>query len=518
VNVQEEEASVMDLPEGPDMLIRTKKMLLPSMEGFIGGEIAVRDGRISHIAVKGSVPLEERWGLDVVDLKEDMLCPAFYDAHMHLYQWSLSRSAVDLSMERSWEGVLGRLKDVATGKSENELFDGSGLLVGVDYDDSQFMDSYAPSLERLDRTFSNVPVLIRRVCGHVLYLNTSAAESMGIPISQIRDGPLKDDRAMVASWNVPFGSGSVEKALSAGIGALWSLGIAGGVEILPERVVGQMLGHFEASGGGSRLSVCVSERKGRTLRGMCPGTTDWSDIASESEGVCSPSLPEVLFEKHFMDGSIGAGTASFNKEFSEMFPQCDTLMDRGTLMEKAVSGLEDGLLPMVHAIGDRAISSTIEPLLGVDAPFRIEHVEALTRDHMDILNGTKGCLSLQPNFQRNWGQKGGLYGSRLGPARFHLNPFRSLSLSGVNWCFGSDMMPPGPLYGIMGAMEHDEVWERLDPITAFRGYSEMSAKFSIRGSKALGTIKKGAWADLLVMRQDLSCVKALYIAGVRKHW
>ncbi|MCU0798251.1 MAG: amidohydrolase family protein [Candidatus Thermoplasmatota archaeon] len=506
----------MALTEGPDMLVRTNRMLLPLIDGFVGGEIAVRDGRISFIAVNGNVPNEDRRGLEVIDHKDDILCPAFYDAHMHLYQWSISRAAVDLSMERSWKGVVAKLKAVATGKSGNELFDSSGLLVGVDYDDSNFTDGGSPSLEQLDRSFGRIPVVIRRICGHILHLNSSAAYSMGIPIARLRDGPLKDDEAMTTSWKIPFGSGSIEKALSAGIRTLWSLGIAGGVEILPESVVGQMFEHFQAIGGGSRLSISVSGRKGRDLIGRCHGAVEWSDIANARDGACSPSLPEVLFEKHFMDGSIGAGTASFSKEFSGLSRSCETLMDRETLIEKVVSGREDGLLPMVHAIGDRAISHAIEALSRTEAPFRIEHSEALTKVHLKALKGTKGCLSLQPNFQRVWGRKGGLYSSRLGTAYLRLNPFRSLKMSGVDWCFGSDMMPPGPLYGMVGAIEHDDPGERLDPITALRGYSERSACFSLRGSSSLGVIREGAWADLVVLKPDLTTVKALYIAGVLK--
>jgi predicted amidohydrolase YtcJ len=279
-----------------------------------------------------------------------------------------------------------------------------------------------------------------------------------------------------------------------------------------------MVESFKASGGGSRLSVCLSGRESRTIRGKCHGSNDWSGISDNSEGTCSPTSPEVLFEKHFMDGSIGAGTACFSKEFSKMSIGCKILLDSETLKERAVSGLEDGLLPMVHAIGDEAISCVIEPLLSSNVPFRIEHSEALTKDHLKGLKGTKGCLSLQPNFQRIWGQKGGLYSSRLGPAYRRLNPFRSLSTSSVNWCFGSDMMPPGPIFGIAGATGHIDRNERLGTVMAFKGYSEMSARFSIRGSNDLGVIKEGAWADLIVVGPDLSGVKALYLEGIRKHW
>jgi predicted amidohydrolase YtcJ len=104
---------------------------------------------------------------------------------------------------------------------------------------------------------------------------------------------------------------------------------------------------------------------------------------------------------------------------------------------------------------------------------------------------------MQPNFIRRWGMAGGLYERVLGRERAaRSNPYAELARAGVPLAFGSDAMPIGPLYGLMGAIEHPVAEQRLSVVDAVVA--------ATRGGPAsvderAGSIEVGADADLAVL-------------------
>jgi hypothetical protein len=110
--------------------------------------------------------------------------------------------------------------------------------------------------------------------------------------------------------------------------------------------------------------------------------------------------------------------------------------------------------------------------------------------------GVRPCV--QPNFVGEWGHPGGLYERALGVERTRaMNPFRTLLRAGTGVFFGSDGMPPSPLYGIRSALKHPVESERLTLAEAHHLYTAEAA--AAVGDEDPPALRPGARADVVVL-------------------
>jgi hypothetical protein len=78
------------------------------------------------------------------------------------------------------------------------------------------------------------------------------------------------------------------------------------------------------------------------------------------------------------------------------------------------------------------------------------------------------------------------------------NPLRTLESAGVAFAFGSDGMPPGPLFGIGGAVRHPVPSQSLAPTSALARYT--GAGGEIPGHECDGgVIERDRRADFAVL-------------------
>jgi predicted amidohydrolase YtcJ len=177
----------------------------------------------------------------------------------------------------------------------------------------------------------------------------------------------------------------------------------------------------------------------------------------------------------------------------------------------------------MHAIGDRAIDQALDALARAPSDarnFRIEHCEIVGASQLERLQDSPVFLAVQPNFIRNWAVPGGIYDERLGAGRLRsCNPLRTFKKAGISFVFGSDGMPPGPLYGLKGATEHRIREERLSPADAIDCYTRHPNRVGLHGRDA-GVLAEGRLADLVVLDQnplegdlDQICVTKTIIGG-----
>ncbi len=157
---------------------------------------------------------------------------------------------------------------------------------------------------------------------------------------------------------------------------------------------------------------------------------------------------------------------------------------------------------MTHAIGDRAITSTLDAYeaAGVTEAdrARIEHCELPGEKHLDRMAATGVICSMQPNFIQ-WSGPGRLYERRLGAARdASIDPHRRVIDAGVRLAFGSDHMPLGPVAGIHRAVNAPHDAQRIGVAEALRAYTAGGAYAGFAEADR-GTIEAGGVADLIVL-------------------
>jgi predicted amidohydrolase YtcJ len=110
-----------------------------------------------------------------------------------------------------------------------------------------------------------------------------------------------------------------------------------------------------------------------------------------------------------------------------------------------------------------------------------------------------------------------LYESALGKMGLGLNPFRDIDGSGVPWCFGTDMMPPGPLFAIKGSVSPYSSEQSISAIRSLVGFASDSSILSFLKRRSPCSMEKGAPANLVVMDNELENVRMTFKMGRLVH-
>ncbi len=422
----------------------------------------------------------------LIDLNGGCLLPGFIDAHIHLIHTGLVESGwrIDLA-NRSRAEVLEILAQAATAR------DGE-WVVGYGWDESTWVDRAYLTMEELDRISPHAPLMAIRLDGHLLTVNRKGMERIpaAAPDALIdrKRGLLREGAVSALVNTVKPDRRAMSDALDAVAGLCHRLGITS-VHTMSR------LEHFEAM---------MMERSDRKLRiTICPEVASFEKLSAVGlkTGYGDPWL-RFGGIKIFADGSIGAANAAVSEPFlsgglGELNHETETLCQ---WVQKAD---RSGWQTIIHAIGDRAIEQVIgvHEALGTDASLRhrIEHFELPQRPQLERVKSAGLHLSMQPNFTANWSGSDSLYVDRLGTKRDQLsNPLRLIHDLEIPLAFGSDGMPPSPLYGLHGATQGAYPEQRLTLEEALARYTEGGAYFGFSETET-GRLAPGMKADLVVL-------------------
>ncbi len=432
----------------------------------------------------------------VLDAQGKPVLPGFIDAHMHPVSLGLKRLRLNLSEVRSLKELLWLVQNASSSFSRPP----SRWVIGYDWDESLFADERRyPTRRDLDKVAPEVPVALRRIDGHIWVVNTKALEVMKPPLDNPflfktegqPNGLLADDAIRFLEPFVTPSLSEKRKALKIACEVALQHGVTTMADLYADLSV------YEAAVKEGDLPIrfvcCFPTETAQKLKVPLP----WRIDRERCEG---------KFVKVFLDGSIGARTAAMRQPYADDPTETGRLL----LRDRAVEGLfldfnEMGWHLSVHAIGDLAIDQAIEAFRFVRAEgnrflrHRLEHLELLRPEHIGWLKKLHLIASMQPNFVARWQRQSGLYETRLGWERAKgMNPFASVVKAGIPLAFGSDGMPFGPLFGIVGAIDHPEPSQRLTLRQALLAYTQGSA-FACGIEGQVGTIAPGQLADLVVL-------------------
>jgi len=455
---------------------------------FRRGSVFIRRERIASVLYDDDDPTSPGANrLETIDLDEAYILPGFVDTHIHLTSIALKSARCDLSGARSAKAVAELLAEWANEHRE------APHVMGVEWDENLWEDPSYPTRKMLDAIDDTRCVLARRICGHVGVANTPL-------LARISEHPglIEEDTGVVrehALWEAgrmcePELT-TLHEGIETAIRSLHRLGITAIHDIVEPAKFDYYLEGIKRSSVPLGIDVLLH--------------THPNELAGFIEKVREANTPYVRLAgvKCFLDGSLGGHTAALNE------PYVGTDNERGTLflsdeeLRSIVQGCHAaGCACAMHAIGDRAIDQALGALTTVPADaenFRIEHCEIVGENQLSRLKDSPVFLAMQPNFMRRWGESKGAYARRLGEERTrHCNPWRTLKDADIPFVFGSDGMPPGPLYGLSGATEHPISTESLTPAEAIHRYTTLPSMIGAHKRDA-GTIEKGKLADLVIL-------------------
>ncbi len=475
--------------------------------------LLIKEGRITALGDRNNRP-DLKSVQNSKDLQGRWVIPAFTDSHMHLILSALAHFRVQLKGCISLNQALERLKRYAVPAGGNDWVQGGG------FNKNLWRDGI-PHRRYLDSIFPNNPVALYSVDMHSLWVNTRALQICGLfntnktvvsgKIDRDEDGMpsgllYEDAMKPVLDQIPPSSLHEVQRALNKFYPYLHKLGITAvhSMESFGDYNLLQRI-HRE-KGLGLRTTVYVYQQEMHTL------------IKEKAVSYQGDEWLRLGGIKLFTDGSLGSRTAHLFEAY-ENEPQNYgvEVLEYKNLYALLSEAAEHGLAGAVHAIGDKAVSKTIDvfgKLKNVYARHnlvpRIEHVQLIKPENIPQLARTGAVASVQPVHiaddvylsEQHWGKRSA-----------YAYAFRSLIESGVPLAFGSDspVADPDPLKGIFSAVyrrfafdTNEPAWQpqlAIDVFQALRAYTLGSAG-AARQQRVRGSLQPGKQADFIVLSKN----------------
>ena len=498
--------------------------------------VAVKGGKYIFVGDDEAVLEYANAKTKIIDLEGLTVIPGLTESHIHFS--SVGENILTAPLDVYWlpvDEIKEAIKE-AVGKSEpGEWIRARG------YNDAIW--DVAAHRDFLDEVSPDNPVVLRRYCGHNLFVNSKALEIAGIadetPDPQagtiVRDsqgvptGVLVSAAGLLVTHHIPptpeLTREEKLKALSLGNDALLASGIttvhdatATGVETIDLRKEAYEKGLLKV-----RVMDAVhyetAMEMGKTKTGL------FDDRYS------------VRWVKMFVDGSLGGRGAALLEEYDDMPGEKGALREIGQNVDKYAAKVADlleiGFSTRTHSIGDRGNRATLDAFekameiagkSGEEARLVVEHAQVLHPDDIKRFGESGIIASMQPVHAT---EDMLFVEERIGIERAkYAYAWRSLLDNGTIICGGSDygVSPFNPFYGLHAAVTRQDRnnnppngWfaeqamtreEALKAYTVWPAYVEFSEDNK-------GPISEGNIADFLVIDRDYFVIPAEEIHEIK---
>jgi predicted amidohydrolase YtcJ len=488
------------------------------------------------IVAVGSVTDIEAWrgpGTEVIDAGEHLLLPGFNDSHVHFVDGSAQLTNVQLKDAASIDDFSQRIADYA-----KKLAPGEWVL-GGNWDDQGFAEPRLPTRQDIDKLTPNTPVFVTRYDGHMSVANSAALRLAGVT-AKTKDVPggvivrdkrgeptgLLKDAAMSYVYKVipPLSRERLLATIRAGLLYAASVGVTSVQHMNPS---------YEDV---SAYAELASKRELTTRVYAAPMETEWQDQAKIGiRRAFGSSWLRIGALKGYADGSLGSSTAYFFEPFTDDPKNRGLLSDEmqslPAIRERFIRADAAGLQLCIHAIGDRAISTTLDLFADVlkangprDRRLRIEHAQHMAIKDFARFADMDVIASVQPYHaidDGRWAEK------RIGPDRAtRTYAFRTFLNDHVRLAFGTDwfVAPLNPMETIYAAVtratldgKHPYGWQPQEKLTvaeAVEAYT-MGSAYAEFQENVKGSITAGKLADFVILSDDIFTISKETIKDVK---
>lgn len=511
------EACRMDKKSKADMVLLDGVIFTSRDDIPLVKALAIKQGKILEAGSNEEIEQYISRQTEVIDLKGRFACPGFNDAHLHFMGGGLYANRISLGDTRSPREVAKKVLEKANTLSQGEWIQGRG------WDHTLFPGKKWPTKGILDQAAPGNPVFLRRVDGHIAWVNSVALDLARINKETkapeggeiVKDtetgeptGILKESAADLVYHLIPRPSRKeVRKAVVHALEEARRFGVTS-IQDNSKPITLEVYEELEKEG---KLTVRVSE--------WLELKEDLSDYKVLKDKFSDPGgLIRFFTLKGFVDGTLGSRTAAM------MEPYSDESSTKGLLQmseEKLRSLIENahasGFTVALHAIGDRAVRITIDALESVDdrkkeTRDRIEHVQIIHREDFQRFEKLGIIASMQPIHcisDMRWAEK------RIGKERTKgAYAWRSLLKNGATLAFGTDwpVESMNPILGLYAAVtrmslsgEPESAWipeEKISMMEALKCYTKWPAYAEFQEDRK-GTLEKGKCADVVVLSRNL---------------
>ena len=444
-------------------------------------DLLVVDGVIRSLAVSRHDLLGVA-DLETVELEGRFVGPGLWDQHVHVAQWALTSSRLDVSSATSAAETVAIVRRHLDSGPQTP----GTILVGSGFRDGLWPE--APVPETLDVV--DAPVALVSGDVHTVWLNAAALRVLGLPASDwwLREQPAFDVNVRLS--DVPVGQLDAWVLDAARRAA--QRGVVGLSDFEFDDAPGAWMRRFGAGFRGLRVRALVypPHLQAARERGIRTGVP-----LGDSDGMLVGG-PYKLFT----DGSLNTRTAWCDDPYPGLTgPDASgipTYAD-GELLAAARAGLEAGIVPTIHAIGDRATSAALDVFEALGSGGSIQHAQLLRTADAPRFRELGVVASVQPEQAMDDRDVTDHYWAGRGDRAY---AFRTMLDAGATLEFGSDapVAPLDPWITMAAAVTRSrdgrEPWhpEQSVPVSAALAASQ----------GGVAALAEGGLADLVVTDAD----------------
>lgn len=455
---------------------------------------------------------------ELIDLKGSAMYPGFVDSHLHIIYQGEKLIRLDLSKATSSEEMLNIVKEAAKNTPSDKWLFGEG------WNENNFADKRIPTIHELD-AIRKEPILLTRVCHHVVLGNTAALQVGGVgeetespsggEIGRDSKGKLNGllyDLALnLVTDAIPrLGESYIQdlvNVLNLSIDDMLSKGLTGGHS--------EDMAYFGKFTNPLTAYQRVVGEKHHFRVNLLRHHTVFEEMMEANPQFYEPYI-EPGAMKIFADGALGGSTAALIEPYADNPNNKGLLIHTDEQLENLVKlARKYNEAIAVHLIGDAGAEQLLNVIEKYPVPDgkrdRLIHCSILNKELVERIAQLPVVVDLQPAFVPSdfpWVIE------RIGENRLeYAYAWKKLIDRGIMCAVGTDapIEDINPIATIYAAIErkrpseHHEGYipeEKLTRFEAIRAYTYGSAQ-AIGKEYVRGLIKPGYDADFSIFDRDL---------------
>jgi len=496
--------------------------------------LAIKNGKILKITSDKKISQYISKNTKVIDAEGNFVMPGFNDAHLHFTSGGLGLMELQLRDVKTPKEIARIVKQNVTKLTDGELIKGRG------WDHENFPNKKMPEKEILDQVAPNNPVVLSRIDGHTIWVNSYVLEKSGInkntkpPFggSIIKNkktgeptGILQESACELINSEYLSGDNSYNRKKKAWLLALEKARQFGITSIQHLNDDHELIQNLMDEG---QLTLRVTFNMQLSddektlnqylvLKQKYPPSNNWIRFG---------------YLKGFIDGTLGSRTALMLEPYSDDNSTSGLAqMSYEELENKILTADKKGFQIGVHAIGTKGNRWILEAYKNAseingkrDARHRSEHAQLLAHEDIAKFHSYSVIPSMQPThciMDKLFAEK------RIGMKRCKTSYAWKDLLNNKAWvAFGTDwpVAPLDPFLGLYAAVTRKDIagqpdggWisdQKISITQAIKCYTEHAAFAEFMEGRK-GKIKEGYLADIIILNKNLLKIEAKEILNTK---
>ncbi len=454
-----------------------------------------------------------------IDGQGKTLLPGLIDAHGHVLSYGISLSSAELYSSSS---ELEAVKQVV---SFNKKYPAKTWIKGRGWNQVQWPSNRFPSAASLDRHFKDQPVVLSRVDGHAVWVNSKALALAGINKDTkevaggqiIRDslgeptGVLVDNAMSLIYGQIPtLSAQQTQDALTLAMRSLAKVGLT---SVHDAGISSSNIAAFKQLSKNNAMSIRINAMIDAT-------DANFSQHLANGHFNSEDQMLSINSVKISADGALGSRGAALLADYSDQAHHRGLLLhSEAQLTALMKQAMQAGFQVNTHAIGDNANKLVIDNYQQLikttntkHLRHRVEHAQVLQLSDIPRFSELGIIASMQATHatsDKNMAE------DRLGADRIKgAYAWRSLLNANAIIAAGSDFPVeyPNPFFGLHAAVTRQDKqnqptdgWysnEAMTVVEAFKSFT-IDAAYAGHQEQIIGSISANKKADFILIDQDI---------------